>query len=61
MDKNRYILTGFRNTTERPTKNAQNDTNGTSIMEANQNSTNINEKRHIASRKLKFVKLCFVD
>jgi hypothetical protein len=26
-------------------KNAENDTNGTSVMEANQNTTNLNEKK----------------
>jgi hypothetical protein len=32
--------------------NAENDTNGSSVKEANQNPTNINEKmRHIANRK----------
>jgi hypothetical protein len=29
------------------TKNAENDTNGTSVMEANQNTTNINGKKDI--------------
>jgi hypothetical protein len=39
-------------TTQRSTKNAENDPNRTTVMEANQNTTNINEKkRHIANRK----------
>jgi hypothetical protein len=33
------------------TKNAENETTGTSVMEPNQNTTNINGKRHIAIRK----------
>jgi hypothetical protein len=33
-------------------QNAENDRNGTSVMEANQNTTNISgKKRHIAKRK----------
>jgi hypothetical protein len=39
-------------TTKLSTKAAENDTNGTSVMEAKQNTTNIYEKkRHIANRK----------
>jgi hypothetical protein len=32
-------------TTQCSTKKAENDTNGTSVMEANQNTTTINEKK----------------
>jgi hypothetical protein len=31
--------------------NAGNATNGTSIMETNQNTTSINEKKHTANKK----------
>jgi hypothetical protein len=38
--------------TTQSTKNAENDANGTSVMEANQNTTNINgRKRYVANRK----------
>jgi hypothetical protein len=52
MDENRSILTGSHSTTQRSTNNAENDTNGTYVMEANQNTTNINgKKRYTANRK----------
>jgi hypothetical protein len=42
------------------TENAENDTNGTSIMEVNQNTANINgRKRHVANRKLIICEIVF--
>jgi hypothetical protein len=38
-------------TTQRSTNTAENDTNGTSVMEANQNTTNINEKKTYCQQK----------
>jgi hypothetical protein len=40
-------FSGFHNPTSRSTKNEENDTNGTSVMGANQNATNISGKRDI--------------
>jgi hypothetical protein len=41
------------------TKNAENDTTGTSVMEANQNTTNINKKRHTSNKKLIICEIVF--
>jgi hypothetical protein len=44
------------------TKNAENDTNRTSVMEANQNATNLNGKKDILpTEKLIICEIVFVD
>jgi hypothetical protein len=44
------------------TKNAENDTNGTSVMEGNQTTTNIIEKKNVVrTGKLIICEIVFVD
>jgi hypothetical protein len=54
-DKFSQALTTQHNGRQRMQRSAEIDTNGTSVMEANQNTTNINRRiGHV-------VQLCFVD
>jgi hypothetical protein len=45
MGHDKNLIKACHSTTQWSTKNAENDTNGTSVVEANQNTTNINEKK----------------
>jgi hypothetical protein len=42
------------------TQRAKNDTNGTSVVEANQNTTNVNGKKIYCQQKLIICEMCFV-